>query len=1180
MSRLNRHIARQFLFGLLFSAGLGLFTDIRANHILGGEIGYTHLGANKYRFRVHVYRNCNECEFNSGGCADIRQLDIMVSPEVSATPNLLDQIKLSPISRKDITQVCATASTVCKGGSYPQGIEDWYYEGDYDFTPLLSSNCKFEISMRVDSRLDAYSLGVSESYYNFARLNVCGGQSNSSPVYKSDAAYLLPFNQTFSYHMLADEPDDDSLSFQLVSAQRGFNRDITYAGGYTGVKPVDAYCPGGNCTFNRNAWPVEGIGIDPASGWLTFTPVKLNQTGFLVIQCTEWRKISGVWTAVGVSRRDIQYLVNEQQNYVPRLTTTADTFFACAGDEFALDFTVSDQIMGIRDSVKPGFMFSLPKGRIGMAGGNGANLYDALWLFRPDSSEITPKPYRLTLFAKDNHCPLTAVVYRDLMIHVSEKPDGRFEMNHLGCNRIGFKAKGLKSGETHSWFIRDKTGVIETVTGAEGTTGVPAPGWYKVVHQVVNTRTGCMTERLDSINVPDFRLMTQQMQWPSKVCRGDSLTLTAGFSGGTAPFVYRWNGMAGKASENFLISDSQTIRLSVVDASGCHLDFHSLIELWPGVKMVVTDTTQCLPAPGVSITLNNRVSISPQGGKSTELFKLAGDGLISRSGEIFYYKPFGSGLAVFSVLHADVNGCKYSDTFRLSIVKPPSTGISNPVPLCSNGASVSLNMATGAVLPGGVWRVTPSVAGFDGQWFNPVSAGAGVFKARYTVNYSGCVITDSAEIRVNSAPDIDILPSGPVNLCENSSPVRASATPSGGAWSHPLGSNNVVDPVQMLTFGYNSLYLRYSYVDLGTGCRNSDSLRINVSRLPAVSGLSDTFMCAPSTLLLSPVLKNAERIEIAEITGAVSMKRMDDKMVVVAGDANSRQFARISYLLRPLPGCTSVSQEQIILIKPRPGAVISADPAEACVPFVADIKLRQDGLKPLPDQTYWSIDPATPGGLSRQYTVNLPGEKEVSVIPELEGCEGKEQRIKITGRETPVASFMINPAIRMATADFPYFSFRNTSQSADSLKLNWSFLGGKPAAGFLPKHDVSYPQDTGTYTVRLRVTSPYGCTDVFENKVYVMPRFRLWVPNVFTPDSKGPDANERWGVYIDSMAEYSLIVRNKWGEILFRSSDPNAAWDGNYLGKPAPSGMYAWHIEGRTIYGRYIDEKGTFALIR
>ena len=368
MSRLNRHSARQFLFGLLFSAGLGLFTDVHANHILGGEIGYTHLGSNKYRFRVHVYRNCNECEFNSGGCADIRQLDIMVSPEVSATPNLLDQIKLSRISRKDITQVCATASTVCKGGSYPQGIEDWYYEGDYDFTPLLSSNCKFEISMRVDSRLDAYSLGVSESYYNFARLNVCGGQFNSSPVYKTDAPYLLPFNQTFSYHMLADDPDDDSISFQLVSAQRGFNRDITYAGGYTGVKPVDAYCPGGNCTFNRNAWPVEGIGIDPASGWLTFTPVKLNQTGFLVIQCTEWRKISGVWTAVGVSRRDMQFLVNEQQNYVPRLTTTADTFFACAGDEFALDFTVSDQIMGIRDSVKPGFMFSLPKGRIRLAG--------------------------------------------------------------------------------------------------------------------------------------------------------------------------------------------------------------------------------------------------------------------------------------------------------------------------------------------------------------------------------------------------------------------------------------------------------------------------------------------------------------------------------------------------------------------------------------------------------------------------------------------------------------------------------------------------------------------------------------------------------------------------------------------------------------------------------------------
>lgn len=1180
MLRIILHNARKVITGLLLSAGLGLFSDVQANHILGGEIGYTHLGANKYRFRVHVYRNCNECEFNSGGCADIRQLDILVSPEVSSTPNLLDQIRLTRISRREITPICATSATVCKGGNFRQGIEDWYYEGEYDFTLLITSHCKFEISMRVDSRLDAYSLGVSESYYNFARLNVCGGQTNSSPEFRSDAAYLLPYNQTFSYHMLADETEGDSLSFQLVSAQRGFNRNITYAGGYNGSNPADAFCPGGNCNWNRAAWPVQGIGMDPASGWMSFTPMKLNQTGFLVIQCTEWRKISGVWNAVGVSRRDMQFLVIDQQNYVPRLTTTADTFFACAGDEFALDVSVSDQIMGVRDTVRTGFHFALNKGRMGIAGGNGANQYDALWLFKPDSSEIRKKPYRLTLFGKDNHCPLNVGIYKDVLIYISPKPDAQFSLHHERCNLIRFRTRIAGSGETHAWFLSDQHGVLETLYGTDGQAEVPAPGWYRLVHQVVNRQTGCMTEWVDSINVPAFSLMTPDISWPANVCRGDSLQLTVRFSGGTAPFDYRWNGLPGGISRKFFMGDSQTMRVSVVDGDGCRLEFSRLVGLWPKVTLSTTDTTQCLPPPGQVIGLNRRYSIAPQGGNTTELFQLGGDGLLSRVGSRFTYQPYSSGLARFRVFHTDVNGCKYNDTFTVTVVKPPPTGISHPAPLCSNGVAADLNQATGCVLNGGKWNLTPPVAGFNGTTFNPVASGPGLFTAVFSVNFSGCVIFDTAEIRVNAAPVIKIQPAGTIYLCANASPVLVTASPSGGSWSHALGNANFITPVDMLRSGLDVLIMKYAYLDLVTGCRSRDSVRVQLSRLPEITGLPDTFMCASSSLLLNPVIKHAVRMGVTDITGPLTVRRIDDKLLYSSPELTSPLLARVKFLLTPLPGCQSVTTEQIIIVKPRPAVAIGATPVEACVPFTTNITLSRDGSRPLPDQTYWSTDPGVPGGLSKSLSVSIPGEREVSVIPVLQGCEGQEQRIRITGRETPVASFVINPVIRMATADFPYFTFRNSSQSADSLRLNWSFAGGKPAAGFLPKHDVSYPQDTGTYTVRLRVTTPYGCTDVFENKVFVMPRFRLWVPNVFTPDSKGPEANERWAVFIDSMAEFNLIIRNKWGEILFRSSDPRAAWDGNYLGKPAPSGMYAWHIEGRTIYGRYIDEKGTFALIR
>jgi hypothetical protein len=217
---------------------------------------------------------------------------------------------------------------------------------------------------------------------------------------------------------------------------------------------------------------------------------------------------------------------------------------------------------------------------------------------------------------------------------------------------------------------------------------------------------------------------------------------------------------------------------------------------------------------------------------------------------------------------------------------------------------------------------------------------------------------------------------------------------------------------------------------------------------------------------------------------------------------------------------------------------------------------------------------------SKTLQMNLPGSREVIVYHSREGCEGKPAVMQILGRETPVADFKVSPENRLTTADYPRFVFRNQSRSADSLMLFWNFTGGKPASGFLPVHDVIYPADTGKYTVKLAVKTKFGCFDQIMQTVIVRPKFYLWVPTAFTPDSKGPQLNEGWGVVADSMVEFNLIVRNKWGGIVFRSNLQTAKWDGSYLGLPAPNGAYAWQLEGRSIYGRYIFESGVFMLVR
>ncbi|MBI1224940.1 MAG: T9SS type B sorting domain-containing protein [Bacteroidetes bacterium] len=68
------------------------------------------------------------------------------------------------------------------------------------------------------------------------------------------------------------------------------------------------------------------------------------------------------------------------------------------------------------------------------------------------------------------------------------------------------------------------------------------------------------------------------------------------------------------------------------------------------------------------------------------------------------------------------------------------------------------------------------------------------------------------------------------------------------------------------------------------------------------------------------------------------------------------------------------------------------------------------------------------------------------------------------------------------------------------------------------------------------------------------PSYEL--PNAFTPN--GDDANDLFIPYPYCFVEsIELTIFNRWGELVFKTNDPNINWDGNNLrGKSLPSGTY------------------------
>jgi gliding motility-associated-like protein len=68
-----------------------------------------------------------------------------------------------------------------------------------------------------------------------------------------------------------------------------------------------------------------------------------------------------------------------------------------------------------------------------------------------------------------------------------------------------------------------------------------------------------------------------------------------------------------------------------------------------------------------------------------------------------------------------------------------------------------------------------------------------------------------------------------------------------------------------------------------------------------------------------------------------------------------------------------------------------------------------------------------------------------------------------------------------------------------------------------------------------------------------------YVPNTFTPD--GDENNNVFepivfaGVDNDDI---SFEIYNRWGEMIYKTSDPTEGWDGTYKGQKCPEGTYGW----------------------
>lgn len=97
------------------------------------------------------------------------------------------------------------------------------------------------------------------------------------------------------------------------------------------------------------------------------------------------------------------------------------------------------------------------------------------------------------------------------------------------------------------------------------------------------------------------------------------------------------------------------------------------------------------------------------------------------------------------------------------------------------------------------------------------------------------------------------------------------------------------------------------------------------------------------------------------------------------------------------------------------------------------------------------------------------------------------------------------------------------------------------------------------------------------NTVQVIPYMSIYIPNSFTPNGDG--LNDTFGAHGEAIMDYHMQVFNRWGQMVFETTNYNARWDGTYDGTQVPQGLYVYKVSAKGITGKRTQKDGTVTVV-
>jgi gliding motility-associated-like protein len=125
---------------------------------------------------------------------------------------------------------------------------------------------------------------------------------------------------------------------------------------------------------------------------------------------------------------------------------------------------------------------------------------------------------------------------------------------------------------------------------------------------------------------------------------------------------------------------------------------------------------------------------------------------------------------------------------------------------------------------------------------------------------------------------------------------------------------------------------------------------------------------------------------------------------------------------------------------------------------------------------------------------------------------------------------------------------------------------------------LTTPVITADQTFFVRFTRGECSSTLSAVHIKVFDSVKIYAPNAFTPNNDGH--NDRWHIVVTGRVKgMQVSVFDRWGMMVYSSSDIDSYWDGTLGGKPL-SGTFAYFITGTDYFNRPIRQRGTVIIIR